>query len=498
MFEDLTDEQKKVVLEDGDLAVIAGPGTGKTYTLIRKLKYLLEEKAHPPEKILILTYSVRTSQELKSRLKKEDLNSIKVDTFHGLAYDLWKEYHHKPPLLISEKEKAKILKSLFPKIKNPLKDKKNKEIYFKYLKSRNLMDFELLLYEVCRLPLPDFKDYYIIIDEFQDLSPDLLEFLLPFQKANFVLFGDPNQSIYSFKGVNLDVLYQFWQRFKPEMKILKLTISFRCPKKILDYAENFKVSPWKVSAYKSLKENGIVQGFLFPNTFEEELYIINLVKNLLGGLQLETQKYQSVSPKEIFILSRIKNIFLPLKNRFLNEGIPVNSAEEDALSSFEKITQFLESAETSLIPVEELIKHSDVEIKSFLENLWALSSEDKEKFISYLKALEPSDFINPYKEGVNFLSIHASKGLEAEYVILVGADEGLIPLKIFKDTLEDEEKRLIYVALTRAKKGFYFTSVKKRKIFNFTLDRGISVYFKNFPLQKFSPKPKKPKQTGLF
>ncbi len=498
MVENLAEEQRKIILEEGDLIVIAGPGTGKTHTLVNKIKYLLENKNISPEKILILTYSFKTCQELRSRLNKENLGFIKVDTFHGFAFDLWRDYFSKQPPLISEKEKTKILKSLFPKIKNPLKDKKNKEIYFNYLKAKNLLDFELLLYEVSKLPLPKFKDYYVVIDEFQDLLPEILEFLKPFQSATFLLFGDPNQSIYSFKGVNLEKLRNFWQNFKPHIKTLNLTLSFRCPEKILKYAENFKNAPWDVPPYKSLKENGMVQGFLFPNTFEEEDFLVNLVKNLLGGLQLENQKYQSVSPKDIFILSRIKNVFLSLKNRFLREGIPVNVAEEDALICFEKITEFLNLLERSTFSVNELIKISAPEIKNFLENLWALASEDKEKFTSYLKVLEPSDFINPYKEGVNFLSIHASKGLEAEYVILVGAEEGLIPLKLFEDTLEDEERRLIYVSLTRTKRGFFFTSTKERKIFNFTLNKGLSSYFKNFPLKIFSPKPKKPKQTGLF
>jgi superfamily I DNA/RNA helicase len=497
MIENLTEEQKKIIFQEGDLIVIAGPGTGKTYTLVNKIKYLLENN-NAPEKILVLTFSLKTSQELKARLNREKLNFIKVDTFHGLAYDLWRDYFDREPSLISEKEKTKIFKNLFPKIKNPLKDEKNKEVYFKYLKSRNLLDFELLLHEVSKINLPEFKGYYIIIDEFQDLSPDILEFLKSFQKANFLLFGDPNQSIYSFKGVNLEKIYDFWLNFKPHIKVLNLTLSFRCPEKILKYAEDFKNAPWKVPPYKSLKENGIVQGFIFPNTFEEEDYLVNLVKNLLGGLQLENQKYGSVSPKDIFILSRIKNVFSSLKNRFLKEGIPINVVEDDALNCFEKITEFLNLLEKSTFPIDKLIENCDPEIRNFLENLWALASEDKEKFINYLKVLEPSDFINPYKEGVNFLSIHASKGLEAEYVILVGVEEGLIPLKLFEDTLEDEEKRLVYVSLTRTKNGFFFTSVKERKIFSFTLNKGLSFYFKNFPLKTFSPKPKKPKQSGLF
>jgi len=56
MFANLTEEQKQVILEEGDLVVIAGPGTGKTYTLINKIKYLLENKNILPEKILVLTY----------------------------------------------------------------------------------------------------------------------------------------------------------------------------------------------------------------------------------------------------------------------------------------------------------------------------------------------------------------------------------------------------------------------------------------------------------
>ncbi len=497
MFENLTEEQKNVVLEDGDLIVIAGPGTGKTFTLIEKIRNLLENKNVIPDKIIILTYSLKVSQELKAKLSKEGLSSIKVDTFHGFAYDLWRDYFQKIPPLISEKEKDKIIKALFSKEKNFLKFPKNKEIYFNYLKSKNLLDFELLLYEVSKLPLGDFKNYYFIIDEFQDLSPEILHFLVPFQRANFILFGDPNQSIYSFKGVNLQYLYQFLQKFKPEMKIFTLSLSFRCPQNILKFAEKFKNAPWESPSYKSFKKNGIFQGFFFSNVFEEEEFLIKLVKDLLGGLQLESQKYSFISPKDIFIISRIKNIFLPLKDKFLKEGIPVNFVEDEAKNSFEKISEFLKKLENSLISVEDLIKVSDPDISSFLENIWALALYDKQKFLSYLKGLAIKDFINPYKEGVNFLSIHASKGLEAEYVILLGTEEGLIPLKIFDDTIEDEEKRLIYVAITRAKKGFYFTTVKERKIFNFTV-KGISPYFKGFPLNFISSKRKKPKQVNLF
>ncbi len=491
-----TEEQKRIIETPGNLLIIAGPGTGKTYTLIGKVHSLLDFVS--PEKILVLTYSVKTSQELKVRFQKSGLSDIKIDTFHGLAYDLWKEHFQKTPNLISEKEKSSIIKKLFKKNKNSFKDPKNKEIYFQYLKKNNLLDFELLLYEVSQFNFLDFKDHYIIIDEFQDLSSDILNFLKIFKKAVFILFGDPNQSIYSFKNVNLKELYNFWKNFRPDLKILSLSLSFRCPENILKYAETFKNAPWEVPSYKALKKEGIVQGFFFKNIYEEVDFLIKLIKNLLGGLQLEEQKYDTVSPNDIFILSRIKNVFLPLKNSFQKSGIPVNLAEEEANLIFERIQEIVNILKTSSIPVEDHLKNLNSEIKVFLENLWALSFNDKEKFLAYLTSLTPSDFLNTNKEGINFLSIHASKGLEAEYVILVGAEADLIPLKIFKDTLEEEEKRLVYVALTRAKKGFYFTATNQRKIFYFNLNKGLSPYFKNFPLKIFKPKPIKPKQTGLF
>ncbi len=492
-----TEEQERVIKEDKDACIIAGPGTGKTFTLIGKIKYLLQNKNISPEKILVLSYAVKTSQELKEKLKKENLNRIRVDTFHGLAYDLWKEHFSQPPPLISEEEKRSILKNLFPKIKKPLFSQENKKVYFEFLKKRGILDFELLLLEVSSLPLPDFEGYYIFIDEFQDTSMEILNFLRCFKKATFFLFGDPNQSIYGFRGVNLYEIKKFWEDFKPRLKLLSLTRSFRCPVEILKFAEKFKISPWEVETFKSDKKGGIVQGFFLENVKEEGKHLTKLVKNFLGGLQLEEQSLFSVSPGEIFVLARIKNVFFYLKDFFISEGIPINFPEETAGESLKMVKMFLKEVESSSLPVENHIETAPSEIKFFLQNLWELSEHEKDKFLIYLKKAETGDFMETKREGVNFLSIHASKGLEADYVILVGAEKGLLPLEIFQDTFPEEEKRLLYVAITRAKKGFYFTSVKERKIFNFKLG-GISPYFKDFPVKKIFPTARRPKQKSLF
>ena len=492
-----TEEQRRVIEEKKDTCIIAGPGTGKTFTLIGKIKYLLEHENIPADKIFVLSYAVKTSQELKEKLKKEGLENVKVDTFHGLAYDLWKEHFSKIPPLIQEEEKKKILKNLFPKLRNPLSSPENKKLYFKFLKKKGLLDFELLLLETAKLPLSNFSGYYIFIDEFQDTSPEILKFLSLFKNATFFLFGDPNQSIYGFRGVDLFEIKNFWDTFRPQMKVFSLTRSFRCPEEILKSAERFKASPWQVESFKSDKKGGMIQGFFLENTKEEGKYLARFVKNLLGGLWLEEQKFHSVSPGEIFILSRIKHAFLHLKDFFISEGIPVNFPEEGAEKDLKLLENFLKEVEGSIFPVQRHIENTSFEIRFFLQNLWELAQQDKEKFLTYLKRIEKTDFMKIKKEGVNFLSIHASKGLEAEYIILIGGEKGLIPLEIYRDTSLEEEKRLLYVAITRAKTGFYFTSVKDRKIFNFTF-KEISPYLKNFPIKRISPKPKKPRQSSLF
>ncbi|MFN4132534.1 MAG: 3'-5' exonuclease, partial [Caldimicrobium sp.] len=110
----------------------------------------------------------------------------------------------------------------------------------------------------------------------------------------------------------------------------------------------------------------------------------------------------------------------------------------------------------------------------------------------------PYELIFPSVEGINFLTIHASKGLEAKVVILYGAEEDLIPLKIFKDCNLDEEKRLLYVAITRSKREFYFTASNERKVYNMVLNKGISSWLRIFPFKTFTPSPPKPKQKVLF
>jgi len=493
---ELTVEQRQIIESIGDIVVIAGPGTGKTFTLLAKIESLINQGIKEKD-ILVLAYNLKIAEELKKKVRDRGLLEVRVDTFHGLAYDLWRDYYEKEPPLIKESEKKEIIKKLFKNQRKPLTKPENRKIYQEFLSKHNLLDFDLLLKETRPL-LEKLENKYIIIDEFQDLSPEIWEFLSHFSKGTFLFFGDPNQCIYGFKGVNLEFTKNFITQLCPNHRVLTLTLSFRCPENILKFAEKFKCSPWKVPPLKGTKKGGEVQGFFYSSLFQEKKELSKIVKDLLGGLSLEEQKHACIAPKDIFVLSRLKAVFMPLREFFQEEGIPVSMPEEEAEDQYTLCVNFLENLENSIVGVEENLKNAPSEIKVFLNNLWELTDKDENKFKAYLKTLELSDFLTPASEGINFLSIHASKGLEAKCVILVGVEEGLLPLKIFPDTSEEEEKRLTYVAITRAKDKFFFSSVRERKVFNFTLKKGLSRFFRGAPVKEYKKPPKKPKQVGLF
>ena len=496
MFDHLSEEQKFVLSTPGDLLVIAGPGSGKTRTLVAKVVRLLEEGI-PPKKIYLLTFSVKVSLELKKKLEEVGLKEVKVDTFHGFAYDLIREKEGKPPIVLSETERDEILKKLFPGVRDPLSREELKGIYYAYLEKNGLYDFDFLVYRASGLEGLNFKDCYVIVDEFQDLSQDLFPLLELLKPATWLFFGDPNQSIYGFRGANPEKLKKFLEKAKPTLKICYLTQSFRCRENILNFAENFKASPWSSPRLRSTIPGGEVLGFLSPDEFLEKEKISTIIKEHLGGLTLETAKINQVSPDEIFILSRLKVLLAPVKEWLLQQGFPVSLPEEEAREFYQELSQFLQSQRVHHLTVEQALSDVSPELKSYLLNLYELFERDKEKFFAYLSNLKEVDLVLPTRQGIKLMTIHASKGLEARIVILIGGEDGIIPLTIFKDYDLEEEKRTLFVALTRAKDKFYFFIQRGRRAYGRSFEQP-SPFFLNFPTEKLEkPKPKA-KQKRLF
>ena len=260
---------------DGPCLVLAGPGSGKTLTIVNRVKYLIEKQKVRPEEILVVTFTRFAAAEMKSRLclvmGKRDL-PVTVGTFHGIYYGILKwAYRMNQENILSETEKYQILRGVINKermeifdeedfiqdiaaeigkVKNnriPLEEfvsekcsadafrniYRNYEQHRKELKKIDFDDMLVLCYELFR-SRPDVlaqwqkKFRYVLIDEFQDINRiqyDVIRMLAQPENNLFVV-GDDDQAIYGFRGADSELMLGFGKDF-PNAKQILLGMNYR-------------------------------------------------------------------------------------------------------------------------------------------------------------------------------------------------------------------------------------------------------------------------------
>lgn len=453
-------EQRNIILnEDKHLIVIAGAGSGKTTTISAKVKYLIDFKKAEQDEILIISLTNKAVLELQKNINEMFDFKIKICTFHKLAYDLLKEDDARIKIL-SDSEKvlkeiinfncdtSKVIKKLkcdkiyrikgdkslssidtltkftLENIKliktNRMELQENKKYsnltnsyirylikiikeYEKYKYINNMLDFDDLIINATKLEKYSIKYKYIIIDEYQDISINRFELfkkIVDYTKANTVVVGDDFQSIYSFSGSKVDLFLRYKDIMNAEM--LKITKTYRNSQQLIQSAGNI-VMQNKNQIYKKLisdKDNKMPISIRGYN---------NDFNNVFSTVINEIMK-ANISGK-ILVLGRYN-------------------------SDIKKITS-----------------------KDFIV---------KDKSIIYKK--------NP-KLIIEYMTIHASKGLGYDNVILINFDndvygfpsnieENNIKKEIFAidfNEIYEEERRLLYVALTRTKNNVYILTPVKRE-----------------------------------
>ncbi|WP_022853122.1 UvrD-helicase domain-containing protein [Thermodesulfatator atlanticus] len=497
---ELDECQEKAATAPGSALVIAGPGAGKTRVLLARALYLLSQGV-PEEKIFLITFTLKTAHELKERLKAKGLSHIKVDTFHGLAYELCRQKGISPKLA-SDQELKEIFKALSRKFNLPLKtiekrlneDPEIKKTYRQMLAAQGLWDFSLLLEEGAKHELGEEK-VHLLVDEFQDLNQELVSFLLSFRKAEVFLVGDPAQAIYGFRGARPQVVKDYLVKISPEVYFLEK--SYRVPEKILTLAEELRETEgFPQKKLKAARSGGEVLGLSFANPAAEAKAIAREVVELLGGIQLEQSK-RGYAPSEIAILVRVRALIKPLKEALAKEGIPFEVPQETSSEELEELEKLisLASKEKSLLALRQKFLPKNELLLEILRQ-----SRDVPELSFKLGLLKTQLSISLKRTGVPLLTVHEAKGLEFEVVILAGAEEGLLPFTLLEEVDFAEERRITYVAMTRAKEAFYFTWARAgRFVYGKRLPGKVSPFLARFPVKdKSSPKPKKARQQRLF
>ena len=606
-------QRQAVEANEGPVLIFAGAGSGKTKVLTQKIHHLIEIEKFKSENILSVTFTNKAAKEMKTRvmslLKTEKLG-ISIGTFHSICarlirneakniglnpqfaiYDVQdqldlykvvlKVLNISKDLIKPNQARSQISflknKMITPEIQlkkaRTVFDKKLVDIYKLYqtmLRENDALDFDDLLL----FPLQIFDEHpkilkkyqnrwkYILVDEYQDTNKPQFCFLSKIAEnhKNICVVGDDDQSIYGWRGADIDNILSFEKIF-PRCKTFILEKNYRSSQQILD-AATAVVSHNKKRAEKNLIANNgdgdplvlietkdeLEEADAIISALEKEiklhkrnfshfsiLYRTNAqsrsleeslrrtgipynlvgsvrfydrkeVKDALGYLKLVINLLDTISLRRIInfpprgigmktmdkcvVKSEEDNIslFEVLKN---SKQLAIRGKQSDSLVTFYNLIKKynglqkkLNASELSRSLIEEsgIIKYykesQDVEHKDRYENIIELLNSIDEfcsgnpdsnlsDFLEEVSLLTDIDSWNDSENRVTLMTVHSSKGLEFPVVFVSGLDDGLFPLfGTFDNQKElEEERRLFYVALTRAKdKVFLLYATNRRRL----------------------------------
>ena len=610
---DLNNEQLKAVkATKGPVLVFAGAGSGKTRVLTYKVWYLIKNKIYSPNEILALTFTNKAASEMKERINTSvSCDGVTVGTFHSVgarilrkhiqhlderysnSFTIYDESDQKSILkeIIEELDLGdykefhpNILKSRIDNFKNSslsvkdvqsqtngFENEKIAEIYDLYLEkliNNNAVDFNdlillpIVLFKKNKKILSSYQNLwkYILVDEFQDTNSSQFEFIsfLGSGHKNITVVGDDDQSIYGWRGANIDNILTNFKKVFPKATEIKLEKNYRSTQRILDAAWSV-VSNNTNRAEKQLvatKGKGDKISLISASNDEQEaLAIADSIKkdikvnkstfqdfailyrtnaqsrmieqilmregipyNIVGGTKFYDRKeiknviaYLTLicNPNDDIALKRIinfpvrglgeksiklfqdlakeKKISLFKSLEFSNELKLRNKQCEtinnfyNSINRFHELLEKLDSKELFRVVLEEFSieyyyknnpleqdRYNNIqELKSSIDHFAQSSDGGLKEFLQEISLYTDLDEWNNKKNSVTLMTVHAAKGLEFPTVFITGLEQGLFPLIRIDDTNDqlEEERRLFYVALTRAMEKAYLLNAHQRRRF---------------------------------
>ncbi|MBT8367244.1 MAG: UvrD-helicase domain-containing protein, partial [Deltaproteobacteria bacterium] len=657
-LDQLNMEQRRAVeYSGGALLIVAGPGTGKTRTLTHRIAYLIKEKGVLPQHVLAVTFTNKAAQEMRERLISllGDLRRLPlVATFHSLCFKILNEQQVKPTGIIDEDHRRALILEALKYVKSSGHQVKLKpkeilrrivaakqqvldpsevatmyaddsegriisniyRIYQRLLAIQGFCDFEDLIFNVVKIleiktnQRRKYRDKYqhIFLDEYQDLNQAqyrIIRALAPCADAvkDLCVIGDPDQSIYGFRGSDVT----FFSRFKedyPNSEIINLTRNYRSSQTILSASfQVIKQNHDQATGTRTYSEIGgsqTISVLELPNEKTEAESIARVIEQQIGGTgyhSIDTgtvkdgniEKLRSYSDFAVFCrtndqLRVIAEIFekvgipyqiasrehalnqagLPeiisylkviegsggffdhekilkvalsglgkkaldqfknwcFQNRFsLKEGLvrvkrfPIPGmarAKQQKLNDFsDRISQY--KADMAGLAVVDKLNYlaqntklagtlkKDVRAQEAFSNLIQIAVRFDAGTTEFFTAIALHTDTDTYASGIErvvLMTLHASKGLEFPVVFIAGCEETLIPHRKPDGEQNDiqEERRLFYVAMTRAMERLYLTRAKNRRIFGQQRDRRLSRFVADIENQlkaNESPRLKKKKK----
>lgn len=636
MFADLNPEQREAVESiNGPFLILAGAGSGKTKVVTYRIVNLLNSGISP-RSILGLTFTNKAANEMKERVQHLTHSDVIICTFHSLGVRILREsidaLGYSNRFIIYDEEDAdkvlklclqevdvvdkkggdvKMIKNLISKAKNNLTSPEKMDIqdlttasqnvfakiynlYQKKLKECNAVDFDDLLYLTVRLfhehphilEMYQNRWQYLLIDEYQDTNAAQYQMVqnLVKKSGNLFVVGDPDQSIYSWRGANINNILDFEKDY-PGAKVVKLEQNYRSRANILEAAnalianneDRYEKSLWsnkgdgaKIKLYVGYDEREearfvsrqvrkhyqdenipLREMVIFYRTnaqsrvFEDQLLTQQIPYVIYGGVSF----YQRREIKDILAFMRMvqsgadfvsfsrtinipkrgigeasldkirlaaQNVNLPifdfcwhyvtneamrgnlkltskvveglkdyvgiiLRLRQESEGGTLRDLVKAAIESTGYIGYLKEDKETA----EERKENLDELITKAVE--WEQSADNPslEAFLEELSLKSATDDSEPDRDRIRLMTLHNGKGLEFNTTFLVGMEEDLLPHVNSRGSPSalEEERRLCYVGMTRAKEYLYLTCAETRYMWGSLKMQRPSRFLKEIPSQ---------------
>ena len=436
----------------------------------------------------------------KARLISEVADSVKIRLDAGALRDFAAEIEWRKYSMLSMSEYAALVKSR-PKVAglSPAKNLELQQAYEDAKVKAQKVDWEdvlvltlgMLRAEPRALAHVQQQYRFFTVDEYQDISPlqhALLDVWLG-NHSDLCVVGDPNQTIYSFTGATSEYLQNFGSRYE-DANVIQLTRNYRSTQQIVSFANRLTIDSSSVEPLRSEGEIGLAPRSLSFATVADECAA------LAAGIR--TKLDQGVKPSDIAVLYRVNGQSESIENALSNAGIDyqvrggerffnrpeiqnaIRAVRAESISPTDKplyqtVTDICRSLGWQTQQPQE--KGSAREKWESLNSFLAITEELAEgaTILDFAKELDERQRSQhePIKAAVTLSTIHAAKGLEWDFVFIIGLTEGYLPISYAQTEAEiREEQRLLYVGLTRARKEL--TLSWARRDANSTRDRESS------------------------
>lgn len=553
---------------DKSVLIVAGPGTGKTTIILKRLELILNVPGVTLSNIMLVTYTCNAAEELLKRLNMTISvpNNLLVGTCHSVALKIFKAYRHlltskfQQISIIDNNEDFNLLRQLCEKYKNRdslhylerilysivalcdvynpldlertihllLKAKESntaKNIvtdYFKTLISKDKINFNMLLKITTELVHTNnliTRDSlrlleYVLVDEFQDIDFLQMSFLKAFisPKVKFNLVGDDDQSIYSFRNIRrINISLQEAARIF-NAQIFLMRYNYRSTQAIVSAANHVIVKNTK-RVVKEIISTSPIEGSIvlasFKNNLDLHFKLSEKVSAIFRGdpkatvailsrtnkerLQFDSYLHffkKSIDLKSNLIIQKLISYLLFL-DQFQNEHLLeiinfparsigpkrieilknrsklINKQNDSELWEFVKLTEnklykaFIQDIE-SLLRLKSLGERIDRILEIFMSKNHKLSKEELDVLVRMIRSSPDIKTFrdNIYQENggcLKVLTVHGAKGLEFDHVFIPYCMNGRFPVFSLNSSNLEEERRVFYVAITRAKKQLYLS-----------------------------------------